>query len=161
MSNRLPTKIGLYEKLENKEGGGQEQTQEKKSGGFSVAIRKSSTALYPGGGCPEGHLAVYVGENGGQKFWFVFPVCDFNDPLFRQYGFCHPGGITIPSPVSRFESLQQGIAADKFSGRFRSRSGRGRSRKKGEFGNCWGSNDSDQTEWFRFDVCFTDPYSVV
>ncbi|XP_031484166.1 auxin-responsive protein SAUR15-like [Nymphaea colorata] len=139
-----------YAKLESKEGGGQERKQEKKKkkcGGFGVAVRKGFTALYPGASrrqeavqedVPKGHLAVYVGEKGEQRFRFVVPVCHFNHPLFlgllkeseEEYGFCQQGCITIPCQVSRFESVEQRIAADKFSGRLRSRSGRRRSRKR-------------------------------
>ncbi|CAN6460771.1 unnamed protein product [Victoria cruziana] len=151
-----PPKSELYAKLESKEGCGQERKEgKKKKGGFGVAIRKSITALYPGGSrrhdavqedVPKGHLAVYVSENGGQTFRFVVPVGHFNHPLFRQllkeseeeYGFSQQGGITIPCHISRFESVQQKIAADKFSGRLRSRSGRRRSRKRWNVGGLLG-----------------------
>lgn len=74
---------------------------------------------------PKGHLAVYVGdggkgEEGAQPRRFVVPAIFFNHPLFadllreaeEEFGFHHPGGITIPCPVSRFERVRTRIAAD-------------------------------------------------
>ncbi|XP_010539798.1 PREDICTED: auxin-responsive protein SAUR36-like [Tarenaya hassleriana] len=68
---------------------------------------------------PKGHLAVYVGESGGDTRRVVVPVIYFNHPLFgelldqaeRVYGFEQPGRITIPCRVSDFEKVQMRIAA--------------------------------------------------
>ncbi|CAL9208034.1 unnamed protein product [Musa hybrid cultivar] len=72
---------------------------------------------------PKGHLAVYVGggrkDVGGQppRRYFV-PVIYFNHPLFaellreaeEEFGFHHPGGITIPCPAAEFERVRKRIA---------------------------------------------------
>ncbi|RWW25854.1 hypothetical protein GW17_00009781 [Ensete ventricosum] len=66
---------------------------------------------------PKGHLAVYVG--GGQPRRYVVPVIYFNHPLFgellreseEEFGFHHPGGITIPCPAAKFERVRTRIAA--------------------------------------------------
>ncbi|PRQ57540.1 auxin-responsive protein SAUR36-like [Rosa rugosa] len=68
---------------------------------------------------PKGHLAVYVGQKDGDFHRVLVPVIYFNHPLFGQllkeaeqeYGFTHPGGITIPCPISDFESVKTRIAA--------------------------------------------------
>lgn len=68
---------------------------------------------------PKGHLAVYVGQKDGEFHRVLVPVIYFNHPLFGQllkeaeheYGFEHPGGITIPCPISDFESVKTRIAA--------------------------------------------------
>ncbi|KAJ4952264.1 hypothetical protein NE237_029096 [Protea cynaroides] len=68
---------------------------------------------------PKGHLAVYVGEKDGYSHRLLVPVIYFNHPLFvellreaeEEYGFQHPGGITIPCRLSDFESVQTRIAA--------------------------------------------------
>ncbi|KAJ8632211.1 hypothetical protein MRB53_025547 [Persea americana] len=68
---------------------------------------------------PKGHLAVYVGQKDDDPHRFLVPVIYFNHPLFgellreaeREYGFHHPGGITIPCQISEFESVQMKIAA--------------------------------------------------
>ncbi|KAG2652672.1 auxin-responsive protein SAUR36-like [Panicum virgatum] len=62
---------------------------------------------------PKGQVAVYVGgaEPGGESMRYVVPVVYFNHPLFgellreaeEEFGFEHPGGITIPCAASRFE----------------------------------------------------------
>ncbi|KAF3795248.1 Auxin-responsive protein [Nymphaea thermarum] len=78
---------------------------------------------------PKGHLVVYVGEEGDQQRRFVVPVIYFNHPLFGQllkesveeYGFSQPGGITIPCHVSYFKSVQERIAGERFSGKWRTR----------------------------------------
>ncbi|KMT00045.1 hypothetical protein BVRB_1g018730 [Beta vulgaris subsp. vulgaris] len=71
---------------------------------------------------PKGHLVVYVRptEEGGTAAArrVVVPVIYVNHPLFKRlleeaeekYGFDHPGGITIPCPVSEFEALKTKIA---------------------------------------------------
>lgn len=70
---------------------------------------------------PKGHLVVYVGgqKDGGPPQRYLVPVIYFNHPLFgellreaeQEFGYHHPGGITIPCPVSRFERVQTRIAA--------------------------------------------------
>jgi SAUR family protein len=71
---------------------------------------------------PKGHLAVYVAgdeREGGSPRRFVVPIVYFNHPLFgellkeaeEEFGYGHPGGITIPCPVSKFERVQTRIAA--------------------------------------------------
>ncbi|XP_050387134.1 auxin-responsive protein SAUR36-like [Argentina anserina] len=68
---------------------------------------------------PKGHLAVYVGQKDGDFHRVLVPVIYFNHPLFGQllkeaeqeYGFAHPGGITIPCPISDFENVKTRIAA--------------------------------------------------
>ncbi|KAJ4956826.1 hypothetical protein NE237_013609 [Protea cynaroides] len=68
---------------------------------------------------PKGHLAVYVGEKDGCSHRVLVPIIYFNHPLFaellreaeEEYGFHHPGGITIPCRISDFESVQTKIAA--------------------------------------------------
>ncbi|KAM0834097.1 hypothetical protein ACQ4PT_063837 [Festuca glaucescens] len=62
---------------------------------------------------PKGQVAVYVGgdEPGGESMRYVVPVVYFNHPLFgellreaeEEFGFQHPGGITIPCAATRFE----------------------------------------------------------
>ncbi|CAL9132982.1 unnamed protein product [Musa acuminata var. zebrina] len=64
---------------------------------------------------PKGHIAVYVG--GGRRY--VVPVIYFNHPLFgellqeaeEEFGFHHPGGITIPCPAAEFERVRTRVAA--------------------------------------------------
>lgn len=68
---------------------------------------------------PKGHLAVYVGgrREGDPPQRYLVPVIYFNHPLFgellreaeAEFGFQHPGGITIPCPVSRFERVKTRI----------------------------------------------------
>ncbi|KAM1140477.1 hypothetical protein ACFX13_041250 [Malus domestica] len=68
---------------------------------------------------PKGHLAVYVGQKDGDFQRVLVPVIYFNHPLFGQllreaeeeYGYQHDGGITIPCPMSDFESVKTRIAA--------------------------------------------------
>ncbi|KAK8654575.1 hypothetical protein V6N13_128534 [Hibiscus sabdariffa] len=68
---------------------------------------------------PKGHLAVYVGQNNGDFHRVLVPVIYFNHPLFgqllrdaeKEYGFSHPGGITLPCGFSEFERVQTRIAA--------------------------------------------------
>ncbi|XP_059633958.1 auxin-responsive protein SAUR36 [Cornus florida] len=68
---------------------------------------------------PKGQMAVYVGQKGGEFHRVLVPVMYFNHPLFgellreaeEEYGFNHPGGITIPCRMSDFESVQTRIAA--------------------------------------------------
>lgn len=68
---------------------------------------------------PRGKLAVYVGQKDGDYKRVLVPVIYFNHPLFgdllreaeKEYGFDHPGGITIPCRVSEFESVKTRIDA--------------------------------------------------
>ncbi|MCD7460863.1 hypothetical protein HAX54_044626 [Datura stramonium] len=68
------------------------------------------------GRVPKGHLAVYVGQKGGDYKRVLVPVIYINHPLFCEllreaeeaYGFNHPGGITIPCRISEFEHVQFG-----------------------------------------------------
>ncbi|AQK73104.1 auxin-responsive protein SAUR36 [Zea mays] len=67
---------------------------------------------------PKGQVAVYVG-GGGESMRYVVPVVYFNHPLFgellreaeEEFGFQHPGGITIPCAASRFERAAAVAAA--------------------------------------------------
>ncbi|XP_057977081.1 auxin-responsive protein SAUR36-like [Malania oleifera] len=71
------------------------------------------------GGVPKGHLAVYVGEKDDDTHRFLVPVVYFNHPLFaellkeaeKEYGFDHPGRITLPCRISDFQSVRMKIAA--------------------------------------------------
>ncbi|OVA08067.1 Auxin-induced protein [Macleaya cordata] len=68
---------------------------------------------------PKGHLAVYVGDKDDDYHRVLVPVFYFNHPLFgellreaeKEYGFEHPGGITIPCQISEFENVKTRIAA--------------------------------------------------
>ncbi|XP_030471053.2 auxin-responsive protein SAUR36 [Syzygium oleosum] len=68
---------------------------------------------------PKGHLAVYVGQKDAEFCRVLVPVIYFNHPLFsellreaeEEFGFDHPGGITIPCGVSEFERVKTRIAA--------------------------------------------------
>ncbi|CAI9786014.1 unnamed protein product [Fraxinus pennsylvanica] len=68
---------------------------------------------------PKGHLAVYVGQKDGDFQRVLVPVVYFNHPSFgdllkeseKEYGFDHPGGITIPCRISEFEQVQTRIKA--------------------------------------------------
>ncbi|MQM12508.1 hypothetical protein Taro_045426 [Colocasia esculenta] len=69
---------------------------------------------------PKGHLPVYVGRNDVDPPRRVLvPVIYFNHPLFgellrgaeEEFDFRHPGGITIPCPISDFESVRTLVAA--------------------------------------------------
>ncbi|KAL3649451.1 hypothetical protein CASFOL_005854 [Castilleja foliolosa] len=69
------------------------------------------------GSVPKGHMAVYVGQKDGDFERIMVPVVYLNHPLFgdllkeseKEYGFRHPGGITIPCRVSEFERVQTRI----------------------------------------------------
>lgn len=75
---------------------------------------------------PKGQMAVYVGQKDGVFQRVLVPVIYFNHPLFgdllreaeEEYGFAHPGGITIPCRISEFERVQTRIAAGNDSRRF-------------------------------------------
>ncbi|KAJ1383704.1 Small auxin-up RNA [Sesbania bispinosa] len=68
---------------------------------------------------PKGHLAVYVGQKDDEFHRVLVPVVYFNHPLFsellreaeKEYGFHHPGGITIPCRVTEFERVKTRIAS--------------------------------------------------
>ncbi|KAK1262515.1 hypothetical protein QJS04_geneDACA020482 [Acorus gramineus] len=73
---------------------------------------------------PKGHMAVYVGRKGedhDRMCRFLVPVIYFNDPLFgellkeaeEEFGYNHPGGITIPCRISDFERVRTRIAAGR------------------------------------------------
>ncbi|PIN05321.1 hypothetical protein CDL12_22131 [Handroanthus impetiginosus] len=69
------------------------------------------------GSIPKGQMAVYVGQKEGDFKRILVPVVYFNHPLFgdllkeseNEYGFDHPGGITIPCRISEFERVQTRI----------------------------------------------------
>lgn len=66
---------------------------------------------------PKGHMAIYVGQKGGDFQRVLVPVIYFNHPLFGQllreaeeeFGYNHPGAITIPCRISEFEHVQTRI----------------------------------------------------
>ncbi|XP_073147877.1 protein SMALL AUXIN UP-REGULATED RNA 51-like [Henckelia pumila] len=68
---------------------------------------------------PKGHVAVYVGQQDGDSQRMLVPLVYINHPLFvdllkeseKEYGFNHPGGITIPCRISEFERVQTRIKA--------------------------------------------------
>ncbi|KAL2337543.1 hypothetical protein Fmac_011989 [Flemingia macrophylla] len=68
---------------------------------------------------PKGHLAVYVGEEDGEFRRVLVPVIYFNHPLFtellneaeKEFGFEHPGGITIPCRLTEFEQVKERVAS--------------------------------------------------
>ncbi|CAM0903613.1 unnamed protein product [Alopecurus aequalis] len=71
---------------------------------------------------PKGQVAVYVGGGGpGEPLRYVVPVVYFNHPMFGEllreaeeaFGFHHPGGITIPCAVAKFERAAAVAAAGK------------------------------------------------
>ncbi|KAJ1272035.1 hypothetical protein BS78_06G172200 [Paspalum vaginatum] len=73
---------------------------------------------------PKGQVAVYVGGGTGEasaSLRYVVPVVYFNHPMFgellreaeEEFGFQHPGGITIPCPAARFEQAAALVAAGK------------------------------------------------
>ncbi|CAA7403621.1 unnamed protein product [Spirodela intermedia] len=105
---------------------------------FPLRLRPSPRAWLSGGGDeyggdyqllrqrrpkppPKGHLVVYVPRDGGERpHRAVVPVVYFNHPLFgellrkveTEFGFQQSGGITIPCPVSDFESICTAVAAE-------------------------------------------------
>ncbi|KAL5216798.1 hypothetical protein ABZP36_008199 [Zizania latifolia] len=71
---------------------------------------------------PKGQVAVYVGGAApGESLRYVVPVVYFNHPMFgellreaeEEFGFQHPGGITIPCAASRFERAAAVAAAGR------------------------------------------------
>ncbi|KAJ1280178.1 hypothetical protein BS78_04G211200 [Paspalum vaginatum] len=85
--------------------------------------RKEEERLLEEAATPKGQVAVYVGaaEPGGESMRYVVPVVYFNHPLFgellreaeEEFGFHHPGGITIPCAAARFERAAAVAAAGK------------------------------------------------
>ncbi|XP_027353272.1 auxin-responsive protein SAUR36-like [Abrus precatorius] len=73
----------------------------------------------PDQGVPKGFLAVYVGQKNGELHRVLVPVIYFNHPLFgellkeaeEEFGFNHPGGITIPCRFTEFERVKTRIAS--------------------------------------------------
>ncbi|RWW44577.1 hypothetical protein BHE74_00049643 [Ensete ventricosum] len=65
---------------------------------------------------PKGHLPVYVGGESLPRR-YVVPVVYFNHPLLKEllreaeeeFGFHHPGGITIPCAATEFERVRMRI----------------------------------------------------
>lgn len=90
---------------------------------FSYPVRGYSRLGY--NPVPKGQMAVYVGQKDGVFQRVLVPVIYFNHPLFgdllreaeEEYGFTHPGGITIPCRISEFERVQTRIAAGNGSRR--------------------------------------------
>lgn len=71
------------------------------------------------GDIPKGHMAVYVGQEDGDFQRILVPIMYINHPLFgdllkeseKEFGYNHPGGLTIPCRVSEFERIQTRIKA--------------------------------------------------
>lgn len=124
-------------------------------GARSLCSAKNGTGYVPVGSnpvrdgapaVPKGHLAVYVGQKNGEFHRVLVPVVYFNHPLFgellkeseEEFGFCHPGGITIPCRVNEFERVKTRIA-----------SGSGSTRRLAWRRDCWpfiseGDDDDDK-----------------
>ncbi|KAL6965028.1 hypothetical protein U1Q18_036086 [Sarracenia purpurea var. burkii] len=85
-------------------------------GGGYVSLNGDREVVVP---VPKGKMAVYVGQQDGDFHRFLVPVIYFNHPLFgellreaeEEYGFKHPGGITIPCRISEFERVKTQVAA--------------------------------------------------
>lgn len=68
---------------------------------------------------PKGHMAVYVGQKDGDFERILVPIVYLNHPLFgdllkeseKEFGYDHPGGLTIPCRISEFERVQTRIKA--------------------------------------------------
>lgn len=68
---------------------------------------------------PKGHMAVYVGQEDGDFQRIFVPIVYINHPLFgdllkeseKEFGYDHPGGLTIPCRISEFERVQTRIKA--------------------------------------------------
>ncbi|CAA0842682.1 SAUR-like auxin-responsive protein family [Striga hermonthica] len=80
-------------------------------------IRVGQEPVSSPGPVPKGHMAVYVGQKDGDFERVLVPVVYCNHPLFedllreseKEYGFNHPGGITIPCRISDFERVKTRI----------------------------------------------------
>ncbi|KAL6903774.1 hypothetical protein ACP4OV_004587 [Aristida adscensionis] len=89
--------------------GGRAEATRELDGGEKVSTPKGQVAVYVGGAAP------------GESMRYVVPVVYFNHPLFgellreaeEEFGFQHPGGITIPCPAARFEHAAALAAAGK------------------------------------------------
>ncbi|KAL5215346.1 hypothetical protein ABZP36_004498 [Zizania latifolia] len=89
---------------------------------LSLRQKDSGRRMLDGGesvSTPKGQVAVYVGDAApGESLRYVVPVVYFNHPMLgellreakKEFGFQHPGGITIPCAKSRFE-LAAAVAA--------------------------------------------------
>ncbi|XP_066345592.1 auxin-responsive protein SAUR36-like [Miscanthus floridulus] len=133
---------GGYRRLQQQPGDGTPERAERKLAlvlrwGRSLARRLRLLGWRAGGhrmlgdGCggeqtvttPKGQVAVYVGGGGEASQWlrYVVPVVYFNHPMFgellreaeEEFGFQHPGVITIPCPAARFEQAAALAAAGK------------------------------------------------
>ncbi|KAJ8444839.1 hypothetical protein Cgig2_008896 [Carnegiea gigantea] len=70
---------------------------------------------------PKGYLAVHVGKGEHDTRRVLVPVLFLNHPLLGKllkeaeevFEFHHPGRITIPCPISEFDSVMTEIAADE------------------------------------------------
>ncbi|KAL9242886.1 hypothetical protein vseg_016844 [Gypsophila vaccaria] len=70
------------------------------------------------GRVPKGHIAIYLGEIDGETKHVLVPVLFLNHPLFEKllkeaenvYGFNYQGRITLPCPISSFETVKTRIA---------------------------------------------------
>lgn len=70
---------------------------------------------------PKGQMAVYVGQKDGELRRILVPVIYCNHPLFGQllreaeeeFGYNHPGGLTIPCRISEFENVKTRIDAGR------------------------------------------------
>lgn len=70
---------------------------------------------------PKGQMAVYVGQKYGELRRILVPVIYCNHPLFGQllreaeeeFGYDHPGGLTIPCRISEFENVKTRIDAGR------------------------------------------------
>ncbi|GJN02215.1 hypothetical protein PR202_ga19545 [Eleusine coracana subsp. coracana] len=89
-----------------------------RSGGWTTRMLDEPAAV----STPKGQVAVYVGgKDPGESMRYVVPVVYFNHPMFgellreaeEEFGFHHPGGITIPCPAARFEQVAAVAAAGK------------------------------------------------
>ncbi|XP_062226278.1 auxin-responsive protein SAUR27-like [Phragmites australis] len=92
---------------------------------LSLGSRVGGNRILDGGEAvttPKGQVAVYVGgASPGESMRYVVPVVYFNHPMFgellkeaeEEFGFQHPGGITIPCPAARFERAAAVAAAGK------------------------------------------------
>ncbi|XP_057807366.1 auxin-responsive protein SAUR36-like [Salvia miltiorrhiza] len=70
---------------------------------------------------PKGHMVVYVGQKDGDFERILVPIVYINHPLFgdllkeseKEFGYNHPGGLTIPCGISEFERVQTRIEAGR------------------------------------------------
>lgn len=96
-----------------------------KPGSGYLPVGKDPQPASAAAAVPKGHLAVYVGQKDADFCRVLVPVIYFNHPLFgellreaeEEFGYDHPGGITIPCGVSEFERVKTKIAAGGGGGR--------------------------------------------